>query len=277
MRRIEFLLTIGLLILLSSNARSQHVISVGLDLTAGYSTATSKIPNALTESSSKGGIVPDFGVSFNYFLNKTFGFSSGIRLISFNQTTSGKEYYTAFDATDTENQPYERRVWAKDISEKLSLHLVNIPLHFFYKYSFNRNMALFADAGPGIFIPVVRNYSASGVFTYKGYYPDTHALLYDIPVYGFSSNVVVDSKLTLKAPLAILNVGASVGFAFAMNRYYNFVASVGYIRTVTPVAKNITPHTISNEIGSFNSFLNNGGGYLSNFSVSIGITKDILF
>lgn len=268
---------IVLLSIISLNTRSQNVISVGFDLSGGLSSVTMKAPDGLTGFSSKGGFVPGLGVSFHYYFDKTYGFASGVQLISFRQTTSGKDYYNAFETIDTENKSYERRIWGSNISEKLSIHLINIPLHFFYKYPFNRNLALFASIGPGISIPVVRNYSGSGLFTYKGYYPDTKVTLKDIPVYGFNSNVSVDTKQKLKTPFIILNASANAGFTFAMNRYYTFVASIGYFRTITQVAKNFTPHTLSNEIGSFNSYLNNGGGSLSNFSVSIGVTKDILF
>ena len=277
MRHTDFFLFFVFVFLFCGNIKSQNIITIGFDAGAGYSNATAKITDQLTEHSTKGGILPDFGVSCLYYVDKTYGFTSGLHLISFHQETSGKDYYNAFDAIDTDNKPYERRIWGSSISENLSLHLINIPLHFFYKYSFSRNMNLFVTFGPGISIPVVRNFSGSGTFTYKGYYSDSGVLLFDIPVYGYNSNVSVNKTQKLNTPLAIVTASANVGIAFAMNRYYSFVVSAGYFRSLSRVAKNNNSHSLSNDIGSFNSFLSAEKTVLSNVSISIGITKDILF
>jgi len=255
----------------------QRIISIGVQVSPGYSFINTKLPDWLTEKKSKGSFVFNFGVTAQYFLDKTYGISSGIQMLSFKQTSTGNEYFESFDDIDSDNQSYERRVWGKNISEKTSLRLIHLPVHFFYVHPLNGAIAVYGSIGPGISIPIQKKYSGSGMFTYKGYYPEDGVLLHDIPVYGFNTDVSVNTNETLKNRFVILDVGASFGFAFTINRYYKFHTSLNYYRSISNLAKGNGSYHISNELGSFNSFLYNGKNNLNNLSISIGITKDILY
>ena len=280
MKSKKFLHTTSLIVALlfcSCHLKAQKIISLGVQVSPGLSSATGKLPAELVDNSSKGGLAFNFGLSARYYLDKSYGLSTGMELLNLKQTYSGKDYYTSFNDFDSENKPYERRIWGSSISESAKLALLHIPIHFFYWNTINRNLAIFGNIGPGISIPLKRQYTGTGTFTYKGYYSEYKVLLFDLPEYGFSTDVPVNTTEKLKTPLAIIDVGASVGIAFTINRYYKFFTTVNYTRSLTCISKNTGTYHVSNETGSFNSLLYNGKNNLNNVSFSIGIQKDILF
>jgi hypothetical protein len=271
-------ISIGCIIFMCNTLlNAQKIISVGLQVSPGLSSISSPSPAELTNPASKGGFTFHFGLVGKYYLDKSYGIASGIQLMNFKQSFTGNEYYTSFNEMDSENQSYERRVWGSTITESSNITFIHIPVHFFYKYTFNRGLAAYGSIGPGFSIPVKKQYSASGTFTYKGYYPEDDALLYDIPIYGFSSNVPVNVTEKLKTPFAIIDVGASIGLLFTINRYYRFFTAVECSHSITNVGKKAAEYHMSNEIGSFNSLLYHEKSRFNNVSFSIGITKDILY
>jgi hypothetical protein len=280
MKSVKFINAISLIVaLLFCNCylNAQKIISLGVQVSPGFSSATGKLPGELVDNTSKGGLAIDFGLSARYYLDKSYGLATGIELLNLKQIFSGKDYYTSFGEIDSENKSYERRIWGSSISESARLAMLHIPVHFFYWNALNRNMALFGTIGPGFSVPLKRQYIGSGTFTYKGYYSEYKVLLYDLPEYGFSTDVPVNTTEKLRTPFVVIDAGVSVGLAFTINRYYKFITSISYIRTITGISKSTGTYHISNETGSFNSLLYNGQNNLNNVSFSIGIQKDILF
>jgi hypothetical protein len=198
-------------------------------------------------------------------------------MLSFKQSSSASSTYESFNINYSETQFYERRVWGDTLAESVTFQVLHIPLQMFYQYKFNNVVAVFGALGPGISIPIISKNSASGNFTYKGYFPEENALLWDIPVYGLSSDVEIETNNKLRSNPVIINVAASLGVELSINRYYRFTATFGYYRTLTNALKKGNSIHISNQIGSYNSILGSGKNTLSNTWFSIGFSKNILF
>lgn len=275
--RNKAIFALAALLAFTCSGFSQHILRLGVEVSPGYSMMGAKMPSFLSGRKSAGAFSFNGGVSAKYFINKNFGLSSGIQFLSFNQTAKGDSSYESFFLRDSEDSLYERRVWGKNIMEKTTLGVIHIPLHLFYYHPLNRKVAVYASAGAGITIPIRKKYTGSGTFTYIGYYPNLGAELYSIPLYGFASDTTINTSNNLSNRLITFNIVASIGVTFTINRYYKFFTAVNYYRSVSSVVKENGNYHISNEVGSFNSFLGYGSGVLSNISVSIGITKDILF
>jgi len=255
----------------------QRIINVGLHVAPCFSEIHTEFPGSLKDVSSEGNYNFNIKISGKYYLNKQFGVASGFEFLGFKQSSSAAQSYESFKSYDSENKIYERRVWGSGIEEKTDLKMLQIPLQIFYQHAFNNAVAVYGSLGPGISIPVVKNNNGSGNFNYKGYYAEEKALLSDIPIYGFNSDVSVAVNNKIKTNPIVISIGASLGVELSLNRYYRFSAALGYYRTVTNVAKTGSPIHVSDEIGSYNSLINTGKNTLSNVWLSIGISKNILF
>lgn len=273
---------IGLIVFLTvslavNKANGQRIINVGIHVAPCLSTIATTFPSEIKEVKSEGGLNFNFKISGKYFLTDQIGVASGFEMLSFKQKSSTSSTYEHFNVYYSETQFYERRVWGDTIKEEVTLNILHIPLQMFYQHKFNNAVSIFASAGPGISIPISSKNAASGTFTYKGYFPEERALLWDVPVYGLSSdvNVQINNKPELN-PVTI-NVSASLGVELSLNRYYRFTAALGYYRTLTNTMKSGNSVHISNQVGSYNSILGSGKNYLSNAWFSIGFSKNFLF
>lgn len=278
--RVNLMIAFGVasFFLLNTTTYSQRIVSFGIHVSPGYSSVSAKAADGLTGTTSKGSMSINFGITGQYFMDKSYGISSGIQLLNFKQTFSGKTYYDSFNSIDSEGESYERRVWGNDVKETSTLRLINIPIHFFYGLPIARGVTLYGAIGPGFSFPVQKQYTGSGVFTYKGYYPQYSNVIIENPsIYGFGGNDTIKANETLKCPFAIIDLGVSVGLSFTINRYYKFFTSVNYIKSVTGISKSSGAYHISNEMNSFYSLLYNQKNGFTNYSISFGITKDILY
>jgi hypothetical protein len=97
--------------------RKQPGLFVGLNL--GPSQSMIKNEGTLAVSELLSGKKNSFfgSVEIGYFFSKYIGLSSGIGFISYNTQLTLDTYQNKFDATDSENESYERRISASDIIE----------------------------------------------------------------------------------------------------------------------------------------------------------------
>lgn len=255
----------------------QRIINVGIHVAPCLSSIKTDFPASIKDLKSEGGLSFNFRISGKYFLTEQVGVSSGFEILGFKQASSASSTYESFNVFYTETQFYERRVWGDSIKENVTLNILHIPLQMFYQHKFNNAVSIFGSLGPGISIPLASKNSGSGIFTYKGYFPEERALLWDIPVYGLSSGV--DVKIDNKPELnpMIVNFVATLGVETSINRYYRFTAAIGYYHSLTNVFKNGDSIHVSNQIGSYNSILGTGKNHLSNMWFSIGLSKNIPF
>lgn len=278
-KNLYFILSILLFLLSGSFVKAQKVLTIELQANPGYSWIG--VPTSfLSSASSKGNFNVDFGILAHYNLNKRSGILSGFQLKTYRSSFSGKDYSASFKATDSESKAYIRNVTGTDIEESTILRFINIPIRFFYDLPLSRFVSFFGTIGPGISIPIQSIVAGSGTFTYTGMYPElNNVVLKDMPPYGFNSNVPVSVEKKLESNFLIINASASAGFVFKMSRYWKFHTAINYSRSFTGLVskdKRDNYH-ISDELGSFYSLANSKNSFLSDFYISIGIQKVILF
>jgi hypothetical protein len=260
--------------------QAQNIVSFEFQINPGYAWIGAKMPSGLTSFDSKGAISFGGGFLTNLHFDKKTGISTGLLFKSYKSTFSGKEYQISFNSIDGEGDAYIRNVTGSQISEVSSLSCIRIPIQFFYTFQITRDISFVAELGPGISIPLKKECQGSGTFTYTGLYPQyNNVVLADIPPYGFNSNVPVDLKDKLKTNFAFVDAGLSAGVVFSITRYWKFHTSVNYNRSLTRIIKSSysSDYHISNELGSYYSFINNAHSAASDFYISFGIRKVILY
>lgn len=161
-----------------------------------------------------------------YFFSKYFGLSTGIGLSPYLTKLFLDTYSNSLDTVDSENEAYERRISGRNIEETQKIYYLEIPVILNFQYPFSKAIGFYLQGGINLAIPVSKNYSSSGTFTYTGYYPAYNVLLRDIPYEGFKSNVKTDISRGLKVKTTNPELIASGGFYFCTEK--QFQISVGY-------------------------------------------------
>lgn len=129
-----------------------------------------------------------------YFFSKYFGLSSGIGYSSYLTDLALGTYNTTYTTTDTDQDIYERRISGAGIEEIQKIGMLSIPVMATLQIPFNPNFGLDIQTGLNFSVPVTKNYSSTGTFTYSGYYPVYKVLISDVPYEGFQSNVLNDTN-----------------------------------------------------------------------------------
>jgi hypothetical protein len=161
-----------------------------------------------------------------YFFSKYFSFSTGIGLSPYFTRLSLDRYTNSLDTIDSENESYERRISGININETQKIYFLEIPVMLNFQCPFSKAIGFYLQSGINLAIPVSKNYSSSGIFTYSGYYPAYNVLLKDIPYEGFKSNVKNDISGELKVKTINSELVASGGFYFCTEKQYQ--VSVGF-------------------------------------------------
>ena len=161
-----------------------------------------------------------------YFFSKYFGISTGIGLSPYFTLLSLDTYSNSLDTVDSENESYERRISGNNIEETQKIYFLEIPVMLNFQYPFSKAIGFYAQGGINLAIPVSKNYSSSGTYSYSGYYPAYNVLLKDIPYEGFKSNVKTDITGELKVKTFNPELVASGGFYFCTEKQYQI--SVGF-------------------------------------------------
>ncbi len=171
-----------------------------------------------------------------YFFSKYFGISSGIGLSPYSSRFFLETYSNSLDTIDSESEEYERRISGRDIDETQKIYFLEIPLMLNLKLPFGKAVGFYVQGGINLAIPVVRNYSSSGIFTYTGYYPAYNVLLHDIPYEGFKSNVDVEKTGDLKVNTFIPELAASGGFYFRTDKQFQIAIGAFYKKMLSDIS-----------------------------------------
>lgn len=203
-------------------------------------------------------------MEIGYFWSKIFGISSGISFTycksQLNVDTYNSQYYT----TDSENENYLRQVEGKNIKEVQDVVLLSLPLYLNVRMKLGKKFGLFLKGGADLAVPLSKNFTSSGSFTFKGYYSTYNVLLENLPDYGFTSNASTVSKGELELKPYVYGI-ASAGIDFFILKKLQIGAGVFYNQSFT----NISGYTsqdkfhLSSDVNQINSIM----GASSNVSV----------
>jgi hypothetical protein len=100
----------------------------------------------------------------------------------------------------------------------------------------SKTIGFFIQGGINLAVPIIKNYSSSGTYTYSGFYPAYNVLLTDIPYEGFKSNVESNVNGELKIKSINPELITSVGFSFYPERQYQISLSVFYKKMLSDIS-----------------------------------------
>lgn len=278
----QVLLTIFLVICFQTAVFSQWTnrssdIQSGLFVGFNIGPSQSQIINEGTSSVS--GLVSNKMTTFigsaeiGYFFSKYIGLSSGIGFDSYNSQLFLAGYQNKFNAIDSENETYERQVSGTGIKEDQKIGFISVPLCLNIRFPFTKTVGFFLQPGINLEIPISKNYTSSGAFTFKGYYPAYNVLLEDLPDYGFPSNVISTSKGELELKSFDVNMIASAGFDFYVQKKIQLSVAAFYSKSLSNISAYSSPDKfqLSTDVNKINSLMG-GSGNVSVQSMGILIS-----
>jgi hypothetical protein len=204
-----------------------------------------------------------------FFFSKSIGLSTGLGYESYSTELSLSSYSNKFDAIDSDNETYERRVSGSDIKELQKISFLNVPFCISFQISSGSRSGFFIHTGINLSIPFSNEYNSSGTFTFAGYYPAYNVILQNLPEYGFQSEskILSNGKLDLKSN--IIDGVASAGFQLFISEKIQIALGVDYKRSLSNISKYNSPDkfVISSDINQINSMM---GGTSKSLAESIG-------
>ncbi len=196
-----------------------------------------------------------FGFESVAKITQEIDFSVGIGFSKHSSRFETNDYFNSFSAIDSDEEDYERRVKAKNVSESHSLVTINFPIKFKYKYYIGF-FDLYFEAGTKLFINAYKNVTGQGTFSYSGYYSQYNIELLDLEKYGFPSNKEIyrNEKLDFKP----FGFSLILGFGTIVNISQNIKIGIGINADIglTNINKNSpTNYQLSKDENDYNSLL----------------------
>lgn len=204
-----------------------------------------------------------------YFFTRHFGLSTGVDYIPYKTQVNLDTYQNKFDTKDSENETYERRVTGTDIKEIQEIGFVNIPLYLNLRLPIGKIFSFFFQAGANLSVPVSKNYSSNGNFTYKGYYSAYNVLVENLPQYGFPSNHNTFTNGEIELQQYNINGIASAGIGFNVLKKFQIVFTTTYSQSLSKISAYDSPDNfqLSSDVDQMNSLI--GGSKVSLESMGV--------
>jgi hypothetical protein len=192
-----------------------------------------------------------------YYFSKYFGLKTGIGYTSFETDLTLQSYQNSSYQNDSENENYQLRVSASNLTESQTVNVMKIPLNIILNIPLSPVFSIFAEPGINIVIPVNNSFSSSGSFTYKGYYSSYNVLLENLPAHGFLTNTVIktDDVLELKNMWNEAVINAGIGLA--IKRKFHITVGYCYARSISDISTYESPagYQLSSSPGEVNSLM----------------------
>jgi hypothetical protein len=173
---------------------------------------------------------------FGYYLSKYFGFKTGIGYSSFKTNISLDSYQDKNMARDSENESYELRITASNISESQTINVLKIPIGLVINIPLGGVVNLFLEPGLNMVIPAGNNFSNSGSFTYKGYYQEYNVVLENLPDHGFSTNKTIITEGDLELNQMWYDAAVYAGINVAIKPKYHLSGGFYYSTSISDVS-----------------------------------------
>jgi hypothetical protein len=235
-----------------------------------FSEVPSRIPGLISNK-----MTSFFGsMEIGYALGSYFGLSTGIGYNSYKTQLMLNSYSRNTMMIDTEQEDYELQVTGSKISEEQYIGSISLPFNLNLHVPLGNIIGIFVQLGTSLNVPVVKNYSSHGTFTYKGYYPKYDVLLEKLPDYKFEDNLYSFVKEELKLSSYFFNYVASGGLSFNTKDNTQLALAFTYNTSLSSISAYQTNGNflVSAEPNKINSFM--GESNLVS-AQSIGITFTI--
>jgi hypothetical protein len=173
---------------------------------------------------------------FGYMFSKIAGLKTGIIFNSYKANLSLSSYSDVVNLKDDENDTYELRVTGSNITETESFRIVRIPVGLILNIPFSGTFSLFAEPDLGISVPFGAKFTSTGLFTYKGYYPEYNVLLENLPNHKFWTNKTVMANGEPEMKKSFTDFSVYGGFGIMVNRKLQIKAGIRYSKTLSGIS-----------------------------------------
>jgi len=211
-------LIIGFFLLLYANIQAQETNQyLYFNAGGGSHNLSYKLPYGIE----KGGCGYSFNAGYGFYIDKHWGFQTGIGFQTFNPTAT-LNYMTSVPAIDSDGANYVFRTSYNNWKEKQQLLMFEIPIGAQYRFDIKEKIQFVATAGLKVLFPVKTTYkSTGGELVTSGLYSQWNVELKDLPQHGF--NTITDQvkgNVTVKAScVAYAEAGALYGLTPRLDLY----------------------------------------------------------
>jgi len=164
----------------------------------------------------------EFNLEFGYFmkLSQIMSLGAGLGFSSYTtEISSSPQQYPNPDTTDIDGDTYTPLIETTEITEKVSLRYLDIPLFIEFSNININKIGFYGRLGVKLSFPLSKTLNGSGYYSQEGYYQKYHVMLHDIPELGFTSDeqIYKGEEMALKP----MNVSAllSAGITYPLSNH----------------------------------------------------------
>jgi OmpA-OmpF porin, OOP family len=232
-------------VILSQEADKSEIVHpklfIGLNVGPSKSKEINEVINSLSGQKSIDKNTFSGSFELGYFFSRSFGFSTGIEFCTFGTELSLNSYENKFTTTDSENETYERRITGSGIKETQNITFLKVPLCLNLQFYLGKRFGLYIQTGANLVLPLKKEYTGSGTFTYAGYYPAYNVTFQNLPAYGFPSNAAVSSNGQLELKSTNFEGLAGAGFQCFVSKKIQIRLGATYSRSLSTISGYTTP------------------------------------
>ena len=206
-----------------------------------------------------------------YFFTRHIGLSTGIGYSSFKSKLTLDTYQNKLTAIDSEKESYELRVTGTNIQEDQTIKYLTVPICLNLRLPLKGGLGLFVQSGVNLAIPLTKQYTSNGTFTYKGYYSQYNVLLENLATHGFPTSKVTTVSGTLEVKSFTAFAVATAGLDYFVSNKFQLALAGTWNRSLSDVSAYAAnpAYQLSPAVDKINSVM---GGSSSATLQSIGVT-----
>ena len=279
----NYLLVAGFLLasqLASFAQGSDSISSKGLFVGMNFGLSQSQIVNkgTLSVAAVNSGETMAFGgaAEVGYFFTGYIGLSTGIGFSSFKSKLTLDAYQNKLTAIDSENESYELRVTGTNIQEDQTISYLTVPICLNLRLPLKGGIGLFLQSGVNLAIPLTKEYTTNGAFTYKGYYSQYNVLLENLSTYGFPTSKATTVSGTLGMKSFSVFAVATAGLDYFVSNKIQLALAGTWNRSLSDISAYAAnpAYQLSPAVDKINSVM---GGSSSTTLQSIGVTVKLRY
>lgn len=192
-----------------------------------------------------------------YFFSRSFGLSTGLEYSTYSTEFSLKSYENKFTTTDSEKETYERLISGSGIKEIQNISFLKVPFCLNLQFFLGKRFGLYIQAGANLVLPLKKEYTGSGTFTYAGYYPAYNVTFQNLPAYGFQSKAAVSTNGQLELKSTNFEGLGGAGFQCFISKKIHVTLGATYSRSLSTISGYTAPEKfqLSSDVAKINSMM----------------------
>jgi hypothetical protein len=196
-----------------------------------------------------------------YTNNELFGFGARLNYSSYKTDISLSELTQEHvdGLEDMDGDTYNLLSDGNTLKELASVSFFEVPLFLKLRFAFKNIKILnhvYMNVGPVISFSVAQEFETTGNFTYEGYYPEYHVLLYGIDEYGYYDNknfsVTPESNMGSFNLSGFIEAGINIPL---IGDKFNINVSLMYQKGLTNLSDEDEDYIFTRNIEDFNTLI----------------------